>query len=247
MNWEEKRLSREIGKGAAAMAGALATRHGLDTAATRETADFLSQKLAELSGLGRPLPPSQQPIIIEGVAARLPATAAAPAVAAKPVSVPAPPAARVPATMPPPAAEARRTSPDPVSVAEVQKASPEPVPARTSAASSPARPLETPARRPGRPKSAPSKERRKLVARKSAAKAEKASQRSAARIGKTVFLRRIVSLEDGQSYQDLRPHLKSLGMTPDQYRRKHGLPAHYPMVPPALFLKSAEYVVVATF
>lgn len=85
------------------------------------------------------------------------------------------------------------------------------------------------------------------MARKSAAKAEKASQRSAARIGKTVFLRRIVSLEDGQSYQDLRPHLKSLGMTPDQYRRKHGLPAHYPMVPPALFLKSAEYVVVATF
>jgi len=243
MNWEEKRLSREIGRGAAAMAGALANRHGLDTAATRETADFLSQKLAELSGLGKPLPASQQPIIIEGVAARLPAPAAAPVVAAKPV--PAAPAARTPAPMAPPAPEARKTSP--VAVVEVRKASSEPATARASAASSPARPSETPPRRPGRPKSAPSKERRKLVARKSAAKAEKASQRSAARIGKTVFLRRIVSLEDGQSYQDLRPHLKSLGMTPDQYRRKHGLPAHYPMVPPALFLKSAEYVVVATF
>lgn len=43
----------------------------------------------------------------------------------------------------------------------------------------------------------------------------------------------IVSLEDGKRYQTLKRHLTRLGLTPDQYRAKWGLPPDYPMVAPA--------------
>lgn len=40
----------------------------------------------------------------------------------------------------------------------------------------------------------------------------------------------IISLEDGKSYKSLKRHLTGLGLTPDQYRQKWGLPSDYPMV-----------------
>ena len=44
----------------------------------------------------------------------------------------------------------------------------------------------------------------------------------------------IVCLEDGRKLKMLRRYLKTqYDMTPDQYRRKWGLPADYPMVAPA--------------
>lgn len=44
----------------------------------------------------------------------------------------------------------------------------------------------------------------------------------------------IYSLEDGKPYRSLRRHLMAkYGMTPDDYRRKWGLPANYPMVAPS--------------
>jgi predicted transcriptional regulator len=43
----------------------------------------------------------------------------------------------------------------------------------------------------------------------------------------------IVSLEDGKQYQALKRHLSKLGMTPEEYRAKWGLPKDYPMVAPA--------------
>jgi len=43
----------------------------------------------------------------------------------------------------------------------------------------------------------------------------------------------IVCLEDGRQLQMLKRHLRrAFDMTPDQYRRRWGLPANYPMVAP---------------
>lgn len=43
----------------------------------------------------------------------------------------------------------------------------------------------------------------------------------------------IICLEDGLKFKSLRRHLAGLGMTPQEYRAKWGLPATYPMVAPA--------------
>jgi predicted transcriptional regulator len=49
---------------------------------------------------------------------------------------------------------------------------------------------------------------------------------------KSVFLDHIISLEDGRKFKSMKRHLGLLGMTPDQYRAKWGLPKDYPMVAP---------------
>jgi predicted transcriptional regulator len=51
----------------------------------------------------------------------------------------------------------------------------------------------------------------------------------------------IVCLEDGKKFRSLRRHLMAhYNMTPDEYRRKWGLPADYPMVAPAYSRKRSE-------
>lgn len=50
----------------------------------------------------------------------------------------------------------------------------------------------------------------------------------------------IISLEDGREYSMLKRHLAKLGMTPDEYRTKWGLPADYPMVAPNYAAKRSE-------
>ncbi len=47
---------------------------------------------------------------------------------------------------------------------------------------------------------------------------------------KSVFPDYIISLEDGRKFQSMKRHLGLLGMTPDEYRAKWGLPKDYPMV-----------------
>lgn len=42
----------------------------------------------------------------------------------------------------------------------------------------------------------------------------------------------LVCLDDGKAFKSLRRHLATLGMTPNEYRAKWGLPADYPMVAP---------------
>jgi predicted transcriptional regulator len=49
---------------------------------------------------------------------------------------------------------------------------------------------------------------------------------------KSVFPDYIVSLEDGRKFKSMKRHLGLLGMTPDEYRAKWGLPRDYPMVAP---------------
>jgi predicted transcriptional regulator len=40
----------------------------------------------------------------------------------------------------------------------------------------------------------------------------------------------IISLEDGCAYRQLYSHLRDLGLTPQEYRQKWGLPEDYPMM-----------------
>ena len=42
----------------------------------------------------------------------------------------------------------------------------------------------------------------------------------------------LICLDDGKKFKSLRRHLAGLGMTPDEYRQKWGLPRDYPMVAP---------------
>ncbi|KMO13793.1 MucR family transcriptional regulator [Methylobacterium platani] len=49
-------------------------------------------------------------------------------------------------------------------------------------------------------------------------------------IKKTVAYDYIISLEDGQKYKALKRHLNGRGLTAEEYKRKWGLPADYPMV-----------------
>lgn len=51
-------------------------------------------------------------------------------------------------------------------------------------------------------------------------------------IRKSVTPDYIVCLEDGKKFKSLKRHLSVLGMTPDEYRTRWGLPKDYPMVAP---------------
>ena len=51
-------------------------------------------------------------------------------------------------------------------------------------------------------------------------------------IKKSVMPDFIVCLDDGKKFKSMKRHLAGLGMTPDEYRGKWGLPSDYPMVAP---------------
>ena len=51
-------------------------------------------------------------------------------------------------------------------------------------------------------------------------------------IKKSVTPEFIICLDDGKKFKSMKRHLRLLGMTPDEYRAKWGLPADYPMVAP---------------
>lgn len=63
---------------------------------------------------------------------------------------------------------------------------------------------------------------------------------SAAAIRKSITPERLISFEDGRPYRMLRRHLKTFGLTPEQYRQKWDLPADYPMTAPAYSERRAE-------
>jgi predicted transcriptional regulator len=49
-------------------------------------------------------------------------------------------------------------------------------------------------------------------------------------IKKSITRDYIICLDDGKSFKSLKRHLTQLGTTPEEYRRKWGLPSDYPMV-----------------
>jgi predicted transcriptional regulator len=59
-------------------------------------------------------------------------------------------------------------------------------------------------------------------------------------VKKSVTPDAILSLEDGKPYKSMKRHLARLGMTPQQYREKWGLPVDYPMVAPTYAAKRSE-------
>lgn len=54
-----------------------------------------------------------------------------------------------------------------------------------------------------------------------------------ARIRKSITHEALISFEDGKPYKTLKRHLTRLGLTPEAYREKWGLPADYPMTAPS--------------
>lgn len=51
-----------------------------------------------------------------------------------------------------------------------------------------------------------------------------------AQVRKSITHEALISFEDGKRYKTLKRHLTSLGLTPETYRVKWGLPSDYPMV-----------------
>jgi len=51
-----------------------------------------------------------------------------------------------------------------------------------------------------------------------------------AQIRRSITHEALISFEDGKPYKQLKRHLGTLGMTPDDYRAKWGLGSDYPMV-----------------
>lgn len=62
------------------------------------------------------------------------------------------------------------------------------------------------------------------------AAAPKPKQEPAVPIKKSVTDDYIICLEDGKKFKSMKRHLSKLGMTPDEYRAKWGLPSDYPIV-----------------
>lgn len=60
----------------------------------------------------------------------------------------------------------------------------------------------------------------------------KVDRATPSQIRKSITHDALVSFEDGKSYKTLKRHLKGLGLAPDQYRAKWGLPIDYPMTAP---------------
>jgi predicted transcriptional regulator len=51
-----------------------------------------------------------------------------------------------------------------------------------------------------------------------------------AQIRKSITHEALISFEDGKPYKTLKRHLTGLGLTPETYRAKWGLPGDYPLV-----------------
>ena len=64
--------------------------------------------------------------------------------------------------------------------------------------------------------------------------------RPAVPIRKSITDDYLISLEDGRKLKSMKRYLAGLGMTPDEYRAKWGLPRDYPMVAPAYAAKRSE-------
>ena len=70
---------------------------------------------------------------------------------------------------------------------------------------------------------------------------EAAPQTPAVSVKKSVTPEYIICLEDGKQFKSMKRHLATkFGLTPDEYRRKWGLPSDYPMVAAAYATRRSE-------
>lgn len=63
---------------------------------------------------------------------------------------------------------------------------------------------------------------------------------SAAAIRKSIKPDALISFMDGKPYKQLKRHLSTHGVTPDEYRQRFGLPKDYPMVAPSYSARRSE-------
>jgi predicted transcriptional regulator len=84
---------------------------------------------------------------------------------------------------------------------------------------------------------------RALVSLKGDGAAEPSERRKpAVPINRSVHNDHIVCLEDGKKLKMLKRYLRSnYSITPDEYRKRWGLPADYPMVAPAYAARRSEF------
>lgn len=75
--------------------------------------------------------------------------------------------------------------------------------------------------------------------------ASETAKASASQIRKSVTPEALISFEDGKPYRLLKRHLNTLGLTPQQYRAKWGLPPDYPMTAPAYAQRRSEFAKAA--
>ncbi|UIN35120.1 MucR family transcriptional regulator [Methylobacterium oryzae] len=61
----------------------------------------------------------------------------------------------------------------------------------------------------------------------------KVDRATPAQIRRSITHDALISFEDGRPYKTLKRHLKGVGLTPDEYRAKWGLPVDYPMTAPS--------------
>jgi predicted transcriptional regulator len=69
---------------------------------------------------------------------------------------------------------------------------------------------------------------------------EEAKPTPAVSVRKSITPDYIISLEDGKPYKSMKRHLGKLGLTPETYREKWGLPRDYPMVAPNYAARRSE-------
>ncbi|MBJ6124040.1 MucR family transcriptional regulator [Microvirga splendida] len=69
---------------------------------------------------------------------------------------------------------------------------------------------------------------------------EEAKPTPAVSVKKSITPDFLISLEDGKQYKSLKRHLGKLGLTPEAYREKWGLPREYPMVAPNYAAQRSE-------
>lgn len=63
---------------------------------------------------------------------------------------------------------------------------------------------------------------------------------TAGQVRKSITPDALISFEDNRPYKTLRRHLSGRGLSPEQYREKHGLPSDYPMVAPSYSAMRSE-------
>nr|WP_091683095.1 MucR family transcriptional regulator [Methylobacterium sp. 275MFSha3.1] len=63
----------------------------------------------------------------------------------------------------------------------------------------------------------------------------KVDRATPSQIRKSIMHDALISFEDGRLYKTLKRHLRGVGLTPDEYRAKWGLPVDYPMTAPSYF------------
>ena len=61
----------------------------------------------------------------------------------------------------------------------------------------------------------------------------KVDRATPSQIRKSITHDALISFEDGRPYKTLKRHLRGVGLTPDEYRAKWGLPVDYPMTAPS--------------